>query len=76
MNPDYVGYVFGTDCFVFGLCSVIYSYTCINYPRKIVFVMGLALAGMTFLMMGPSLLFDFPNENYLTIGSFFPLGVI
>jgi hypothetical protein len=61
MDSDLVGYIFGIDCFVFGLCSVIYSYSCIKFPRKIVFVMGLVMAGMTFLLMGPSLLLGLPN---------------
>jgi len=76
MDANYVGYIFGIDCFVFGLCSAIYSYSCIKFPRKIVFVMGLVLAGFTFLLMGPSLLLDLPNENYFTVVSFFPLGLI
>ena len=76
MDPNMVGYIFGIDCFVFGLCSVIYSYSCIKFPRKIVFVMGLLLAGFTFLLMGPSLLLELPNLNYFTVSSFFPLGLI
>ena len=34
------------------------------------------MAGMTFLLMGPSLLLGLPNENYFTVASFFPLGLI
>jgi hypothetical protein len=35
MDPNLVGYIFGIDCFVFALCSVVYSYSCIKFPRKI-----------------------------------------
>ena len=41
LDPNKVGYIFGIDCFVFGICSVIYSYSCIKFPRKIIFIMGL-----------------------------------
>ena len=61
MDPNMVGYIFGIDCFVFGICSVIYSYSCIKFPRKIIFIMGLLLAGLTFFLMGPSLILGLPN---------------
>jgi hypothetical protein len=76
MDSNNVGYVFGIDCFVFGICSFIYNFTCVNFPRKIIFVMGLSLAGITFLMMGPSYYLDFPNSNTLTVSSFFLLGLV
>jgi len=61
MDPNMVGYIFGIDCFVFGICSVIYSYSCIKFPRKSIFIMGLLLAGVTFFLMGPSLILGLPN---------------
>jgi hypothetical protein len=76
MNPNLVGYIFGIDCFVFGICSVIYSYSCIKFPRKSIFIMGLLLAGITFFLMGPSLILGFPNKNMYTVISFFPLGLL
>lgn len=76
LDPNKVGYIFGIDCFVFGICSVIYSYSCIKFPRKIIFIMGLLLAGITYFLMGPSLILDLPNDYRLTIIAFFPLGLL
>ena len=75
MPENQVGYVFGVDCFVFGICSFIYNISCIKLPRKLIFVMGLTIAGFTFFLMGPSLFLDFPNSNVLTVTSFFILGL-
>lgn len=59
-NPDYLGYVIGSQSFVYLVGCLLLPYTCESSPRKLQFVLSILGFGFSCFLMGPSAVLDLP----------------
>jgi len=69
-----VGYVIGSQSFLYLLACILLPNLCEKIPRRLLFTMGMFGMGFTMLMMGPSKMFDFPVNITMIISAFPILG--
>ena len=74
-NTDNLGYVIGSQSFVYLVGCLALPYTCEAAPRRLLFC--LATYGFSFciFMMGPSKILNFPDNVWLIIAAFPLLGL-
>lgn len=75
-NANNVGYVYGSQSFVYLFSCILFHKFSGDFPRKLSFVIAMISLTLIMFLMGPSQILHFPNYNQLIISAFPLLGLI
>lgn len=75
LTESEVGYVFALMSFSYLVSCLLLPCTCESSPRKFQFFIAIVMMGGCMLLMGPSKFLDMPENKWIIIASFVPLGI-